>query len=398
MISFQEARTKILETVKIPETEIIRLEESQGRVLAEDIQADRDYPPFNRSAMDGFALRNEDLHESGLNKFIIAGEVYAGDTFTKVINKGECIRIMTGAPVPEGADTVIMVEDVQEENGQIIVELKKKPERWINISRKGEDLIQGDTYIREGVLIDHMVSGAAAVTGKSHLSVYKQPTVAIISTGDEVLPVDQPVEFFQIRNSNAYNLNGLLSYLSIVPLFNELVKDNRKQIEDTLRKVIDCDVVIISGGVSMGEADFVPEILENLGVKNIFHRTAIKPGKPVWFGIKSDNGVVFGLPGNPLSSQVGYKLFTEPWIMKSMGMIIPNPFRVTFNNERIKQGNFDHFFPSYLNPDMTLDLKQFNGSGDITSTVSTDGIAHHPAEKKKIQPGDIIDFYPWKYW
>ncbi|MFC2125066.1 molybdopterin molybdotransferase MoeA [Bacteroidota bacterium] len=398
MISFQEARKKILGTIKIPETESIKLEESQGRVLAEDIKADRDYPPFNRSAMDGFALCYEDLHETGLNQFIIAGEVYAGDTYTNVIKKGECIRIMTGAPVPEGADTVIMVEDVQEENGQIIIDLREKPEQWINISRKGEDLNQGDIYIREGVTIDHMVSGAAAVTGKSHLSVYKRPTVAIISTGDEVMPVDQPVEFFQIRNSNAYNLNGLLSYLSITPIFNELVKDDKQQIEETLRKVINCDVVIISGGVSMGDADFVPEILENLGVKNIFHRSAIKPGKPIWFGLKSNNGAVFGLPGNPLSSQVGYKLFTEPWIMKSMGMTIPSPLRITFNNERIKKGNLDHFFPCYLNPDMTLELKPFNGSGDITSTISTDGIAHHPASKEKIQPGDIVDFYPWKYW
>jgi molybdopterin molybdotransferase len=243
-----------------------------------------------------------------------------------------------------------------------------------------------------------MVSGAAAVMGKSRLSVYKKPSIAIISTGDEVTPIEQAVEFYQIRNSNAYNLTGLLSYLNIKPSFNELVRDDKQQLEDTLNKVFECDVIILSGGVSMGEADFVPEILQKLGVKNIFHKTAIKPGKPIWYGIKPDHGVVFGLPGNPLSSQVGYKLFVEPWIMKSMGMSIPDPLHAVMKNERVKQGNLDHFFPCRLGPDMTLEMKPFNGSGDITSTVSTIGIAHHPSGKEKIRPGDVVEFYPWKHW
>jgi len=397
MISFQDARKKILETVKDPEIKIVNLDEGFGYILAENILADRDYPPFNRSAMDGYAVRYEDL-ECGVRTFNMAGEVYAGDTYRNAIHQNECIKIMTGAPVPDDADVVIKVEETKLEGKEMIVDASEAPLQWMNISRKGEDIKKGEIYVGKGSMIDHMIAGGAAVAGKNQLAVYKRPSVAIISTGDEVMPVGKAVEFYQIRNSNAYNLTGLLSYLNIKPDFNELVKDDKDQLTTVLKKVIDCDVIILSGGVSMGDADFVPEILQNLGIKNVFHKSAIKPGKPIWFGTKPDHGVVFGLPGNPLSSQVGYKLFAEPWIIKSMGMKVPEPFHLQIKTARTKKGKLDHFFPCYLDRELQLSLKLFNGSGDISATVTTDGIAHQPADKEKINAGEMVDFYPWKHW
>jgi molybdopterin molybdotransferase len=395
MINIKSAISLILGEAKNFGSEEVSIGECFGRVLYEDISADRDYPPFNRSAMDGFALLHEDL--SLCREFTIIEEVFAGSTAREKITRGTCIRIMTGAPVPEEADLVIRVEDAVIHSNKVSFN-EANLKAWSNISKKGEDTTKEKVLLKKGQYCSPNVISVLAVLGKEKVKVYKSPCIAILSTGNEVVPVGSPVLPHQIRDSNSHALKGFLMNYKINVNACLLVKDDKDSISKALRSVIDSDIILISGGVSMGEADFVPECLEACKVSNIFHKVSIKPGKPLWFGRTTSKGVVFGLPGNPMSCQVAFKVFIEPYLRKCFSMDPLPVMQLPLNEDKKKKTKFDEFFPCKIitaNEKSELKPIKINGSGDILSTLNSHGLALHGSGSENLEKGSEVPFIPW---
>ena len=395
MVSVKEALELILAQSGSFGTEKILLEESFGRVLAENILADRDYPPFNRSAMDGFALRASDLHR--FYKLKVVETIYAGSEGKNKINEGECAKIMTGAPVPSGADSVLRKEDTQEYDDFLIPQTKDlKP--GANISLQGEDARLNDLVISKSHVIDGGMMGTLAALGKKYLEIFKLPEVAMISTGDEIKAVGEPVLSYQIRDSNSYSLQGFFQQYGIKFKSKQIVSDRKEDLIRSFKEIQQSDIIILTGGVSAGDADFVPDILTQLSVRKIFHKVKIKPGKPLWFGVTENNKVVFALPGNPFSVQAAFKIFIEPYVRKCFGLEPFPGYYLPITFSRKKKTAFDEFFPVALKNDRTicLDKVSFNGSGDITSTIASSGLGWHAADLEELKEGDLIRFLSWK--
>ena len=227
--------------------------------------------------------------------------------------------------------------------------------------------------------------------------VQKPPSVGLISTGDEIVPIHQKPSAVQIRDSNSYAIASFLESYKIPIFYKGLVSDNKEHLKQTIRNSLSNDITIISGGVSAGDADFVPEVLLELGVVKVFHKVQIKPGKPLWFGVYEGNKVVFSLPGNPISVQVAYKIFIEPYLRKCLGLSSLPIFRLPILADRTKKVKFDEYFPCKV---VTNDISglmpiKFNGSGDISGTFNSDGIALQPSEKEILSQNDICEFIFW---
>lgn len=397
MISIEEALEKILAEVSGSNPEDVRLDESLGRILAKDIYADRDYPPFHRSTMDGYAIKSVDYDSAKI--YHCKREIFAGMKSELDPNE-EIVKIMTGAAVPEGLDAVIKVEDSQEianENSDLQVRFKsEKVFHFMNIAIQGEDLKKGDLVIQAGVKIGMSEISLLASLGVDVVSVKSLPKVSIVSTGNEVVPVGVSPLPYQIRDSNSYSLIAILDRFKIRPRSIALVPDEESRIMEALSEGLKSDILLLSGGVSMGSMDLIPPLLERLGVKKIFHKVLLKPGKPIWFG-KKENTIVFGLPGNPFSVQVCARIFLDPYIRSYLGMGISKPLRYPFYGKRKKKNSLPEYFPVFLetNERTGLSAKPFNGSGDIRAGLSSDGIALHPSEQVEISEGEVLDFYPW---
>lgn len=397
MISIEEALTKILAEVSKSNLESVPLAESLGRILAGDVKADRDYPPFHRSAMDGYAIKSKDFDPSKI--YHCKKEIFAGME-SKLDPGEEIVKIMTGAVVPEGLDAVIKIEDSQEiESGNPISKVKLKSDQafqFMNIALQGEDLKKGELVIGSGTVIGMSEISLLASLGFDIVPVRTLPKVSIISTGNEVVSVGSKPLPYQIRDSNSYSLIAILNRYKIQPNSIELVPDDELKITEALQKGLESDILLLSGGVSMGSMDLIPPLLEKLGVKKIFHKVSLKPGKPIWFG-KKGKTVVFGLPGNPFSVQVCARIFLDPYIRSYLGMEISRPLRFPFYGKRKKKNSLPEFFPVIFETREKTGLraKSFNGSGDLRAGLSSDGIALHPGEQSEISEEDILDFYPW---
>lgn len=393
MISVQEAQTLILQAATVLSTETVELEVALGRVLAEEVLADRDYPPFNRAAMDGYAFRVAEFDPQ--KAFIMVGTLLAGQTWEAPIPKGHCLKIMTGAPTPPELDALIQVEQAEVlSDGKTVSFPAATPKRWQNIAQKGEDCRENDSLFNQAMVLGPTEIATLAVLGKKTVTVTRAPKVAIFSTGDELIPVGQPVSPFQIRDSNAYALLAFFQQLRIPVARREIVKDQPEALHKALAEVMGYDIVILSGGVSMGDADHVPKVLLELGVQKIFHKVKLKPGKPFWFG-KSDKGAaVFALPGNPLSCQVCFKLFIEPYVRQISGLGVRFPPTTPLQSFRAKKVKLDEYFPVRLENGHIVPLS-FNGSGDISSTIGSTGIALHPAESGDLEDGTLVKYVAW---
>ncbi|MBN8220507.1 MAG: molybdopterin molybdotransferase MoeA [Spirochaetes bacterium] len=396
MISYAEALTLILREAHGFGTEKITLEKSFGRVLAEDVRADRDYPPFNRSAMDGFAV-----HAAGLSQgkeYPIVGTIFAGDKVAKKpYAAGTSVKIMTGAALPPGFDAVVRKEDAIAENGLVRFSTGAL-QRWHNVSVMGEDLKRGTALSLAGSVIDRSAVTTLASLGVTRPLVKKLPRVAILTTGDEIVPPGRKPQAQQIRNSNIFALRALLAAFGIEKVVAKHAADNEAALTAALRSVLGADIVLLTGGVSAGDADYVPGILTKLKVKEVFHKTAIKPGKPLWFGTRGKT-LVFGIPGNPWSSQVVFKIYIEPYLCHAFGMEPPLRLSLPLAKERNKKDTLQHFFPVRVanrsGSASELEALSFNGSGDIRAGLGSDGLAVHPAHKKELKRGDIVEFIPW---
>ena len=389
MISFKQAQQIILSNAKSFGTEKVLLDDAVGRVLAEQIRADRDYPPFNRATMDGYAIKFSEW-KNGIQTFTIVETIYAGKIAKRKLNDRECYKIMTGASVPLDADVVIRREDANEKDDSVqftITDISSNQ----NIASKGQDLKVDEIISDKALVIDAAMIALLASVGKYEVTVECLPKIAIITTGDEVVPINSNVNGVQIRNSNSHLLKALLKRYNIKPISCEHIADDKEKLRVAISKAMNADIIISNGGVSAGDADYLPDVLIELGAKQIFHKIAIKPGRPLWFGKFENGATVFALPGNPFSCMVTFKLFIESFLDKSFKLSGSKEISLPLKGTREKKSSLDEFFPVKIsgNPSV-LEPLHFNSSGDITAAIEADGIAHHPAHKSILSENEIV--------
>ncbi len=333
MIKVSPALKTILKCIKPLDTEPIKLTDSLGRVLAQGIHASCDIPGFDNSAMDGYAVLASDTKSANKKNPIVLeviDDVRAGYVSKKILKNNQAIRIMTGAPIPKGANSVIMVEDTQKEVSGIryqvsgrkrkreFVKIFREVERGENIRRRGEDIKRQELVILKGTLLNAAHIGILASLGEAKVKVARKPKVAILATGDELVDIDKKLEPGKLRSSNTYTLYSQIINCGGIPKNLGIVRDNPKQLEARLKKGLGCDLILTSGGVSVGDYDLVKFILAKMGTNIKFWKVAMRPGKPLVFGTIK-NIPVFGLPGNPVSSMISFEVFVRPAMLKMLG-------------------------------------------------------------------------------
>jgi molybdopterin molybdotransferase len=389
MIPLQEATKLVKQQSRSFGKEEVSIDEALGRTLSQKVVADRDYPPFNRATMDGIAINNNDW-EKGIRSFTVAETLFAGCIPARSINSGECYKIMTGASVPLSANAVIRREDVSTLENEITVNVSEV-KLMQNIAVKGQDIKVSEVIIQNTTLCNAAVITALASLGYYKVSVEKLPTVAIITTGDEVVNVSEAINEVQIRNSNIHLLKALLQKWKISAVKSEHVKDDADLLLTAINKYKNYDVLILSGAVSAGDADFVPEVLLKAGARKIFHKVAIRPGKPIWFGQFENGATVFALPGNPFSTLATFKLFIESFLCDCFGIAPKVTLSLPISDTRRKNNNLDEFFPVGItqSPVSAVPLP-FNTSGDITAALFADALALHPADASELPKGETV--------
>ncbi|MEN8124235.1 MAG: molybdopterin molybdotransferase MoeA [Bacteroidota bacterium] len=396
MITTKKALEIILSQTENFGIETIDFKDAIGRVLKEEIVADRDFPPFNRASMDGIAI-TAGAFNSGIRKFPIEGIQPAGSPQLTLQNKNNCIEVMTGAMTPKNAEVIIPYELVEIKSGVANV-ISNDISFFQNIHRKGLDRKQNDILINKNTVISPAEIGVFATVGKSKIKVASRPKVMIISTGDELVEVDQNPKDYQIRRSNIHTLVSLLENLKIKA--NTIhITDDKTLLKQKIEKILNnYDVLLFSGAVSKGKFDFLPEIFEELGVEKLFHKVRQRPGKPFWFG-KKEHKTVFAFPGNPVSTFVSCMKYFYPWYKKSTGIEFEN------NNFAILDQNFN------FKPDLTyfLQVKLENkqgtiyatpiaghGSGDLANLVDNDAFIELPTGKQLFNKGEVFPLISYR--
>jgi molybdopterin molybdotransferase len=367
----------------------VELLSSLGMVLAEPIQADRDQPPFARATRDGFACRAAGLAGGGPVEII--GSIRAGDAATIEVAAGQAVEIMTGAPVPAGADCVVMVEHVVLEAGRVRLAAGRSIAPGENIVPMGAEARAGAVILPAGTRLFPAQVGAAAACGAAHLSVFARPRVAIVATGDELVEVDQKPLPQQIRNSNSYSLAAQVLAAGAEPVRLPIARDERGHLEAIIHTALECDLLLLSGGVSMGRYDLVEEVLLSLGAEFFFTGALIQPGKPIVFG-KLGERYFFGLPGNPVSTMVTFLLFVEPLLGALCGDAGRGPrfAQGTLASEVHVKTGLTRFLPARLCPDLTVEPISWQGSGDLASTSRSNCFLVVPADRPLLTAGETV--------
>ncbi|SDE59981.1 molybdopterin molybdochelatase [Pricia antarctica] len=391
MISFEEAFQNVLDHPLNLGNEQVTLLQSTGRILAEVIKADRDFPPFDRSTKDGIAIHFSAI-EQGNDRFKIVGTLSAGMAQQTLSSDANCFEIMTGAVLPKAADTIVMYEETAIKDGWAI--LSKTPKKGQNIHRQGSDEKAGAVLLEKGRKITAAVIGVLASVGKTEVLVKKLPKVCVVSTGNELVEVSETPLPHQIRKSNMLSLTAALEKIKIFPTQLHLA-DDRTVVEKKLQKALaEFDVLMLSGGVSKGKFDFIPDALEALGVEKIFHRVSQRPGKPFWFGIQiAHKKVVFSFPGNPVSTFANYHVYFLPWLSKTLGIEMEKQ-HVILDETVQPQSNLTLFLQvrtERRKGKLLAKLVQGNGSGDLVSLAKTDGFICVPAGETEIAKGNAFE-------
>ena len=378
--------------------EKVGLLDALGRVLGEDIIASRSNPPWDNSAMDGFAVRWEDIHSeysiSKIPELKIVEDVAAGAVATKTVGPGEAIRIMTGAPLPVGADTVVRIEYTEPSETTVRIMMSEHGQ-GANIRPKGDDVQEGDCIIAKGTSLRSGEIGMLAILAKPFVLVYQRPRVGILSTGDELADLDEPFDENKIVNSNSYGIASAVQEAGGIPILLGIAKDTPDSLKDKIRQGLTCDILVLSGGVSMGDYDFTKPVFAELGADMNFWKLAIRPGQPVAFG-KIQGKLAFGLPGNPVSSMVTFDQLVRPAMMKLGGHTNwERPtVKATFQETFSKQPDRRHFLRGVLaheNGALVVRTTGKQGSGILTSMVKANGFIDVPEEVENLQPGDFVD-------
>jgi molybdopterin molybdotransferase len=392
MISTNEALKIVQENAFVPSFSTFPLLESIGKILAEDIVADRDFPPFDRVAMDGIGLNFSNID----SKFIVENTQFAGEPQKSLSNPNACLEVMTGAVLPLNCDTIIRYEDVdiQEVNGQkvaIVTIPLEEIKQGQNIHKKGIDRKAGDILLKKGTKISPAEIAVMASVGKANVLVQTPPRVAVISTGDELVDIDQTPEYYQIRMSNSYMLAGALQNLGIRANRFHLTDDKELLFKHLEQILENHDVILLSGGVSAGKKDFLPEVLTDLGVKKLFHKVAQKPGKPFWFGKTDEGRTVFALPGNPVSTFLCFCKYALPSIK---GTPDKKEF-VVLDKDVFFKPNLAYFAPAktYFESGKLM-ASPFEGSGsaDFANLTDCDGFIELSADYQEFKKGEVFEF------
>ena len=385
MISVNEALKIVKENAFAPSISAVLLLKSLGLILAENIIADRDFPPFNRVAMDGVAIA-----KSGAKIFEIETTQFAGESQKTLQNSQKCIEVMTGAVLPLGCDTVIRYEDIdiQEINGikyaKTTIPLNEI-KAGQNIHPKGSDRKAGDLLLKKGLLISPPEIAVMASVGKDEILVENPPRVAVISTGDELVEITTNPKPYQIRMSNSYMLAGALAQVRIKANLFHLMDDKELLLSKLKEILSNHDILLLSGGVSAGKKDFVPEILTNLGVNKLFHKVAQKPGKPFWFGKSEEGKTVFALPGNPVST---FLCFCKYFLNQKEEQVI-------LDKDVLFKPNITYFVPVktyFQNGKMMATPFEGSGSADFANLTDCDGFVELPADDQKFEAGEVFGF------
>ncbi len=414
MIKFEKALQEVLSRTRKLGMKSIPLKKAIGSVLAEDIRAKFDVPLFHKSAMDGYAVCAKDLKFAPIDLRCL-GTVSAGGFYPGRVKKGECVKIMTGSPLPEGADSVVMVEFTKNSPLSSILPLEGGGNRWgcnsvrilcrvskgENVCLKGEDIEKGEIVLKKGTLIRAPEVAILAMLGRSRVKVYRKPTVSILCTGDELIePGHRLLKFSHIYNSNGPMLCSLLTSMNIENQYLGIAKDKARDLKKKIKEGLKVDLFILSGGVSMGEYDFVPEVLRNCGVKIVFHKVAMKPGKPILFGTKGKT-LIFGVPGNPVATYLSFLLLIKPAIEKMIGRetslkIVKGILKTDF---RQKPGKRKHFLPVHIKrkekQNEIFPVKTYHGSADIASLLPANGFMVVDADISFLKKNSEVNVIRW---
>ncbi len=399
MITVHEADKIIQDNLKKYTVVDVAFKSAFGRILREDIRADRDYPPFNKALMDGIAVKTKE-YLAKIRKFDILGTVAAGEAPGVFKKENSCVEIMTGAVVPKEYDCVIPIEEVTLENKTAFLKdgLDLKP--FQSIRQKGADIKKNVILLSCGCRLNSANLAAAASVGKASLKVSYQPKVAVVSTGDEIVPIDTPdVPFYQTRQSNSHFIDCALRETGLFEVTAFHLKDSKKILMKQIGALLErFDVLIFTGGVSMGKFDFIPSVLEELGIQILFHKVKQKPGKPLLFGKNKKGQVVFALPGNPVSTYVGTYRYVIAHLKKALGAQEPKEYAQLTHDYEVKT-DFTYFLPVKLKCTAKAQLEGVSvasgGSGDFASIAKSDGFMEIPANTFKIKEGFVGQIYRW---
>jgi molybdopterin molybdotransferase len=411
MLTVEEAIQKILEAVNVLDAETVPIMESAGQVLAEDIKSEVTVPPLDNSAMDGYAVRAGDTKGAAENSpkiLKVIDTVIAGSISKKEVTPGTAIRIMTGAPVPNGANSVIQFENTdeakQKKSGRTVtqVSIMSEAAQGDNIRLAGEDVTRGKIVLKKGTIIRPAEIGLMATVGYSKVKVIRRPVVAVLSTGNELVEIGEPLPEGKIYDSNAYSIASLVKRYGCIPKILGIARDDEKELLNKLQQAQDADMLLTTGGVSMGDYDMVKDVLERDG-EMVFWKVRVKPGKPLAFGKikgKDKNGKArtiphLGLPGNAVSCMVSFELFVRPALLKMMGKknynkptvdavledsVVNDAGRRIYDRAIIRRSD-GHYYAKLTGP---------QGSGILTSMSLANGLVLIPEERNKVNKGETV--------
>lgn len=396
MISVGEA-DRIINSVGIDlQTETVPFDKAIGRVLAEDIGADRDFPPFNRVSMDGIAIDFESF-KNGRRAFKIQAIQAAGSPQLTLNSADDCIEVMTGASAPVNTNTVIRYEDLNISDGVATIQIEDVRE-FQNNHLQGMDRKQGDVIVPKNTKITSAEVGILTSVGRTEVSVHQNPSIAIVSTGEELVDVADTPEPHQIRKSNVHTVHAALMSKGLNAELYHL-PDHRESIQTKLEEIFEKhQIVILSGGVSKGKYDYLPEAFEKLGVEKLFHKIQQRPGKPFWFGKRADKNVVFAFPGNPVSTFMCFQRYFIPWIGKQM-------FQETKQQFAILQSDFNFKPPlqyflqakvSYSEGNILATPIVGHGSGDLANLILADAFLELPADRNEFKAGETFPIHLYR--
>jgi molybdopterin molybdotransferase len=398
MLTPAQAETLIEQHLACLPIESLPLTQAAGAVLRENIYAERDQPPFDRVAMDGFALASAAASDHS-GRLRVAGTQAAGDPPQTLSDPGSCIEIMTGAMLPIGCDAVVPVE-LAERSGEIAEFGRRPVHPWQNVHRRGSDCRQGSLLLAAGTRLSAPEVAIAAGAGMARLRVSAQPMIVVISTGNELVEPGEQIEPHQVRRSNAYGITAALRQHGFARVADDHVRDDEAEIEQRLDFHLRThDVLILSGGVSMGKMDLVPKVLERLGVTLVFHHVAQRPGKPMWFGVSEAGPAVFALPGNPVSTLVCLARYVLPALRAAMGQSAVEAPRISLTAPFEVKAPLAFYLPVKLRSDdwgrTSAEPRPTNGSGDFTALAGTDGFVELPPGPNTFPKGFVARFFRW---
>ena len=398
MLTVAEATDAIATSMRSFDTETVRLDHAVGRVLRQSVTAERDQPPFDRVMMDGIAIRFADFAD-GMRGFPIQATQQAGNPVQN-LESGKCIEIMTGASLPDGADCIVPVERLTVTNGLAELEADYAPEAQQFIHPRASDHAEGTELLRPGLRIAAADIAIIASAGLPEVEVSRKPVIRVISTGNELVPAGQPLEDHQIRLSNGPALIAMLNQHGYDDCRHDHIVDDRSLLKEHIEYHLEsADALVLSGGVSMGKADYIPQVLMDLDVELVFHRISQRPGRPMWFGIGPDKQAVFALPGNPVSALVCCRHYVVPALASASAAAPKNPDFATLSQDVTFRPQLTCFLPAKLVSNAAGNVLALpvhtNTSGDFASLTGTDGYLELALEQTIFKTGTTVPLHRW---